>query len=78
MIEFENELCSFYSSVEMTALRLITGFNSVDVHTQLSRLVSEAQQIVSQESEELNRALVLTIARAIHISGKIKLIWCGS
>jgi len=54
----------------MTALRLITGFNSVDVHSQLSRVVGESKTAVSTESEELNRALVLTIARAIHVTGK--------
>ena len=53
----------------MTALRLITGFNSIDVHTQLSRILTESKQLVSAESEELNRALVLTIARAIHVTG---------
>ncbi|OXA45173.1 Mediator of RNA polymerase II transcription subunit 23 [Folsomia candida] len=53
--------------VEMTSLRLITGFNSVDVQTQLSRVTGETKSLVSTESEELNRALVLTIARAIHV-----------
>jgi mediator of RNA polymerase II transcription subunit 23 len=55
--------------VEMTSLRLITGFNSIDVQTQLSRLISESKTLVSNDSEELNRALVLTIARAIHVTG---------
>ena len=54
----------------MTALRLVTGFNSVDVHSQLSRVVNESKTLVSSESEELNRALVLTIARAIHVTGE--------
>ncbi|OXA58541.1 Mediator of RNA polymerase II transcription subunit 23 [Folsomia candida] len=55
--------------VEMTSLRLITGFNSVEVMTQLSRVIGETKSLVSTESEELNRALVLTIARAIHVTG---------
>ena len=29
-------------------------------------------QLVSAESEELNRALVLTIARAIHVTGLLR------
>lgn len=53
----------------MTSLRLITGFNSVEVMTQLSRVIGETKSLVSTESEELNRALVLTIARAIHVTG---------
>ncbi|ODN05213.1 Mediator of RNA polymerase II transcription subunit 23 [Orchesella cincta] len=55
--------------VETTALRLITSFNSVDVHTQFSRVGGDCKSLVSSESEELNRALVLTLARAIHVTG---------
>lgn len=58
--------------VESTALRLITGLGSSEVHSQLSRFFSDPKQpgsIVSQESEELNRVLILTIARSIHITG---------
>lgn len=59
--------------METTALRLITSFNSVDVHTQFSRIGGDGKtlSLVSAESEELNRALVLTIARAIHVTGMI-------
>lgn len=53
----------------MTSLRLITGFNSNDVQAQLSRVIAETKSLVSTDSEELNRALVLTLARAIHITG---------
>lgn len=60
-------------SVESTALRLITGLGSTEVQPQLSRFTGEPQVLVSVESEELNRAFVLTLARAIHVtrSGKV-------
>ncbi|CAG2056359.1 unnamed protein product [Timema podura] len=45
--------------VESTALRLITGLGSAEVQPQLSRFLSEPKTLVSAESEELNRALVL-------------------
>jgi len=56
-------------SVESTALRLITGLGSNEVQPQLSRFLSEPKTIVSAECEELNRALVLTLARSMHITG---------
>ncbi|KAJ8305857.1 hypothetical protein KUTeg_016402 [Tegillarca granosa] len=57
--------------VESTALRLITGLGSAEVQPQLSRLFSEPNRpgFLSGESEELNRALVLTLARAMHVTG---------
>ncbi|KAJ8957543.1 hypothetical protein NQ318_020582 [Aromia moschata] len=55
--------------VESTALRLITGLGSGDVQPELSRFLAEPKTIVSAESEELNRALVLTLARATHVTG---------
>ncbi|XP_050073432.1 mediator of RNA polymerase II transcription subunit 23 [Anopheles maculipalpis] len=61
-----------HSCVESTALRLIIGLGSVEVQAQLSRYLSEPKppgNIVSAESEELNRALVLTLARSMHITG---------
>lgn len=36
---------------------------------QLSRFLSEPKTLVSAESEELNRALVLTLARSMHVTG---------
>jgi len=62
-------LTSFFSSVESTALRLITGLGSAEVQPQLSRFLSEPKTLVSAESEELNRALVLTLARSMHVTG---------
>uniref|UniRef100_A0A182MU65 Mediator of RNA polymerase II transcription subunit 23 n=1 Tax=Anopheles culicifacies TaxID=139723 RepID=A0A182MU65_9DIPT len=61
-----------HSCVESTALRLIIGLGSVEVQAQLSRYLSEPKppgNIVSAESEELNRALILTLARSMHITG---------
>lgn len=55
--------------VESTALRLITGLGSGEVQPELSRFLGEPKTLVSAESEELNRALVLTIARATHVTG---------
>ncbi|XP_017776006.1 PREDICTED: mediator of RNA polymerase II transcription subunit 23 [Nicrophorus vespilloides] len=55
--------------VESTALRLITGLGSAEVQPELSRFLSEQKTLVSAESEELNRALVLTLARATHVTG---------
>ncbi|KAK2574606.1 Mediator of RNA polymerase II transcription subunit 23 [Acropora cervicornis] len=63
--------------VESTALRLITGLGSSEVQPQLSRFSSEPKQLLSIESEELNRALVLTIARSMHITnGESTGNWC--
>ncbi|XP_037867967.1 mediator of RNA polymerase II transcription subunit 23 [Bombyx mori] len=54
---------------ESTALRLITSLGSSGVQLQMSRVVSEPKSLVSSESEELNRVLVLTLARGIHMAG---------
>eukprot|EP00058_Branchiostoma_floridae_P008048 XP_002593536.1 hypothetical protein BRAFLDRAFT_88529 [Branchiostoma floridae] len=64
--------------VESTALRLITGLGSAEVQPQLSRFLNDPKQILSVESEELNRALVLTLARAMHVTGSETLSgnWC--
>ena len=61
-----------YFSMESTALRLITGLGSFEVQPQLSRIFNEPGRpgFLSNESEELNRALVLTIARAMHVTGE--------
>ncbi|CAL1290327.1 unnamed protein product [Larinioides sclopetarius] len=54
--------------VQSTALKLIAGMGSAEVQPQLSRLPSEPKSLLSNESEELNKVLVLTIARAIHVT----------
>ncbi|KAL8625637.1 hypothetical protein ACOMHN_043912 [Nucella lapillus] len=68
--------------VESTALRLITSLGSAEVQPQLSRILTEPkgspQNILAGESEELNRALVLTLARAVEITGQdsFPMAWC--
>ncbi|KAG1666788.1 Mediator of RNA polymerase II transcription subunit 23 [Nymphon striatum] len=64
--------------VESTALRLITGLGSNEVQPQLSRFLSDPKTLISMESEELNRALVLTLARAMYVTGSETLsgTWC--
>lgn len=42
---------------------------SLEVQPELSRFLGEPKTLVSSESEELNRALVLTLARATHVTG---------
>ncbi|KAL4235920.1 Mediator of RNA polymerase II transcription subunit 23 [Mactra antiquata] len=66
--------------VESTALRLITGLGSAEVQPQLSRIFNEPKTagFLSQDSEELNRVLVLTLARAMHVTGSesFSTNWC--
>nr|XP_009858310.1 mediator of RNA polymerase II transcription subunit 23-like isoform X1 [Ciona intestinalis] len=65
--------------LESTALKLIMGFDNFGIKPQLVRMFNEQKQsIVSQKSEELNRVLVLTLARSIHITGaeSISGSWC--
>ncbi|KAG5667969.1 hypothetical protein PVAND_015928 [Polypedilum vanderplanki] len=57
---------------ESTALRLITGLGSSEFQFQLSRFLTEPKNlssIVSNDNEELNRVLILTMARSMHITG---------
>lgn len=57
---------------ESTALRLITGLGSAEFQFQLSRFLTEPKNlssIVSNDNEELNRVLILTMARSMHITG---------
>ncbi|XP_076066358.1 mediator complex subunit 23 [Oratosquilla oratoria] len=57
--------------METVALRLITGLGNAEVMPSLTRCLSpEAKpNLISSDSEELNRVLVLTMARAMHITG---------
>ncbi|XP_015787237.1 mediator of RNA polymerase II transcription subunit 23 [Tetranychus urticae] len=68
-----------HSCMESTALKLITGFTSEQVLliTQLNRYQNEPKIRISHDSEELNKVLILTLARAIHVTGCDTLIeWC--
>lgn len=62
-------LCVCVSSVESTALRLITALGSSEVQPQFTRFLNDPKTVLSAESEELNRALILTLARATHVTG---------
>lgn len=66
--------------VQNTTLRLIMGFENAGIQMQLSsqRIVSDPKHVLSRECEELNRVLILTIARAMHITGADSLpaAWC--
>ena len=62
--------CSPFS-VESTALRLITALGSSEVQPQFTRFLSDPKTVLSAESEELNRALILTLARATHVTGTV-------
>lgn len=58
-------------SVESTTLKLITGLGAAEVLPQLQRYFTDSKMlgnIVSTESEEFNRALILTVAQAMHIT----------
>lgn len=56
---------------ESTALRLLTGLGSAEFQYQLSRFLTEPKNlasIVSSDSEELNRVLILTLSRSMIIT----------
>ncbi|XP_063699049.1 mediator of RNA polymerase II transcription subunit 23 [Culicoides brevitarsis] len=70
--------------IESTSLRLITGLTSYEMISQMSRFyIAEHKPsgtIVSTDNEELNRAIILTLARAINNANaghdKTSLNWC--
>lgn len=55
-----------HNCVEFTALRLIAGFSSSECKHLVDKPTSGS--VISNESEELNRLLVLTLARSMHIT----------
>ncbi|MCL4125325.1 UNVERIFIED_CONTAM: hypothetical protein GTU68_014122, partial [Idotea baltica] len=57
--------------MESSALRLITGLGNTEVIPSLTRFFSTDTKpnLIISESEELNRVIVLTMARAIHVTG---------
>eukprot|EP00795_Rhopilema_esculentum_P007477 gene7477-13251_t len=63
-------LSHLHTLATSTALRLITGFESSDVQPQFSspRISQDPKQILSKDYEELNRVLILTMARAVHVT----------
>ena len=65
--------------MESTALKLILGLSSADVLAipQFVR-INDPKALISNESEELNKVLVLTLARAIHVTGSETLSAAGN
>ncbi|KAK2720548.1 hypothetical protein QYM36_004432, partial [Artemia franciscana] len=64
--------------IENAALRLIMGLGSAEFQQpHLTRLLSDPKSFVWKESEELNRAFILTLARTINITGIDTSSWCG-
>ncbi|XP_061399738.1 mediator of RNA polymerase II transcription subunit 23 [Musca vetustissima] len=65
---------------ESTALRLINGLGSVEFQPQLALYFNEKSpgSVASTESEELNRVLILSLARAMYITGSGEEMppWC--
>ncbi|KAF2974347.1 hypothetical protein EK904_009907, partial [Melospiza melodia maxima] len=59
-------------------LWLITALGSSEVQPQFTRFLNDPKTVLSAESEELNRALILTLARATHVTGSdsIQGTWC--
>ncbi|XP_065890172.1 mediator of RNA polymerase II transcription subunit 23-like [Dysidea avara] len=58
-----------YISIETAVLRLIAGAATPDLHVQLAQYANDHKQLLSQDSEEFNKALVLTVAHTLHITG---------
>lgn len=64
--------------MESVALRLITGLGNSEVMPSLTRYTfcsDTKANLISTDSEELNRVLVLTMARAIHVTGETLCIY---
>ena len=61
--------------VETTTLKLITGLGNTEITSPMCHNAAgqsgadKSSNVLYGESEELNRVLILTLARAIHING---------
>ncbi|KAF2352648.1 Mediator complex subunit Med23 [Trinorchestia longiramus] len=67
-----NMTTQLHLCLESVALRLISGLGNSEVTSSLARFSPDSKTVISGESEELNKVLVLTLARAIHVTGE----WC--
>ncbi|XP_063877362.1 mediator of RNA polymerase II transcription subunit 23-like [Scylla paramamosain] len=66
------QMTQLHLCMESVALRLITGLGNSEVMPSLTRYTfcsDTKPTLISTDSEELNRVLVLTMARAIHVTG---------
>lgn len=75
----QNSQMQLYLCMESTALKLILGLSSAEVLAipQFNQF-SQPKALISNESEELNKVLVLTLARAIHVTGSETLSAAGN
>ena len=66
-----SHMTQLHLCMESVALRLITGLGNSEVLPSLMRFFSTDSKpnVISAESEELNRVLVLTMSRALHVTG---------
>jgi len=64
-----NHITQLHICLESVALRLISGLGNTELLSSFSRFAIESKTLISGESEELNKVLVLTLARAIHVTG---------
>jgi len=66
--------------VQHTSLRLIMDFGNTDIQMQLSmqRIATDPEKMLSKDCEELNRVLIITIARAMQITSAegLPFTWC--
>lgn len=66
------QMTQIHLCMESVALRLITGLGNSEVMPSLTRYAfcsDTKSNSISTDSEELNRVLVLTMARALHVTG---------
>ncbi|XP_042237503.1 mediator of RNA polymerase II transcription subunit 23-like [Homarus americanus] len=66
------QMTQLHLCMESVALRLITGLGNAEVMPSLTRFTfcsDTKPNLISSDSEELNRVLVLTMARTIHVTG---------
>ncbi|CAL4068022.1 unnamed protein product, partial [Meganyctiphanes norvegica] len=64
------QITQLHICMESVALRLIMGLDNAGVMPSLTRFFPEPKSsLISNDSEELNRVLVLTMARAINVTG---------
>ena len=60
-------------SVETSLLRIVMGLSNADIYPQISRIMHEQHHyrevFALADAEEYNRVVVLTLARAMHITG---------
>ena len=69
---FLNNHAQLQLTVETSALRLITGFGNSEIAPPKNQPQGAGQKSTSTlygDSEELNRVVILTLARAVHVGG---------